>query len=407
MDKLFREQAAESRIKGFSNPVTIKGSLAVHVMIVGIFPVAAGLITFGILTDYTRRSVVSGYLHPADGSVGVTALTTGRLILDVKNGDSVSEGQRLARIKGLNNDASGQSLLELEISALKAAKDLAMQRMELTQSRIEPLDTQAQLALAQHADKIAFAGALVTSRQNQLALITESYERSKSLEEKGLVVKSVLGQAQQQLITAQQDLFDAKAQVDTLSAQTKQLELDWQTLNVELLQSIGNLKRELHDIDGQISSKEAKREAGIFSPIAGNVIFSNAQNGDVVNAGAALLEIIPQSSALQAVLLAPSSAVGFVKPNDTVQLRYAAFPFREHGVFMGTVVQMDKTAQLPSALDAPIAVAEPVYRIIVDVEQSPLSKKNKPLRLASGMTLEASIIIDQKPLLFWLLAPIL
>ena len=33
-----------------------------------------------------------------------------------------------------------------------------MQRMELTQSRIEPLETQAQLALAQHADKIAFAG---------------------------------------------------------------------------------------------------------------------------------------------------------------------------------------------------------------------------------------------------------
>ena len=169
-------------------------------MTVGIFLVAAGLIKFGILTDYTRRSVVAGYLHPVDGSVGVTALTTGRLILDVKNGDSVSEGQRLARTKGLNSDASGRSLLELEVSPFKAAKDLAMQRMELTQSRIEPLETQAQLALAQHVDKIAFAGALVTSRQNQLALITESYERSESSEENRLVVKPVLGQAQQQLI---------------------------------------------------------------------------------------------------------------------------------------------------------------------------------------------------------------
>ena len=404
---MYRQEAAQSRIKGFSNPVTIKGSLAVHVMLVGIFLVAAGLITFGIFTDYTRRSVVTGYLHPAAGSVGITALTTGRLLLDVKNGDTVTEGQRLARIKGLNSDASGRSLLELEISALKAAKDLSTQRMELTQSRIEPLETQAQLALAQHADKIAFAGSLVTSRQNQLALVAESYERNKSLEEKGLLVKSVLVQVQQQFITAQQDLFDAKAQVDTLKAQTKQLELDWQTRKVELLQSIGNLKRELHDIEGQISSFEAKREAGLFSPIAGNITLSNAQNGDVVNAGAALLEIIPQSSDLQAVLLAPSSAVGFVKPNDTVQLRYAAFPFREHGVFTGTVVQMDKTAQLPSALYAPIAVVEPVYRIIVDIEQFPLSKKNKPLRLTSGMTMEASIIIDQKPLLFWLLDPIL
>ena len=109
---------------------------------------------------------------------------------------------------------------------------------------------------------------------------------------------------------------------------------------------------------------------------------------------------------MQAVLLAPSSAVGFVKPNDRVQLRYAAFPFREHGVFTGTIVQMDKTEQLPSELDAPIMVSEPVYRIIVDVEQPPISKKKKSLRLASGMTLEASIIIDQRPLLFWLLDPI-
>lgn len=404
---MYRQEAYASRIRGFCNPVTIRGSLSVHVMLVGIFVVAAGLITFGILTDYTRRSVVAGYLHPAAGSVGVTALTTGRLILDVKNGDTVSEGQRLARIKGLSSDASGRSLLDLEISALKAAKDLAMQRMELAQSRVDPLEVQAQLALAQHADKIAFAGALVTSRQNQLALITESYERNKSLEEKGLVVKSVLGQAQQQLITAEHALFDAKAQVDTLKARTQQLELDWETRKVELLQSIGTLKRDLHEIEGQISNTEAKREAGLFSPISGTVTFSNAQNGDVVNAGAALFEIIPQSSDLQAILLAPSSAVGFVKPSDTVQLRYAAFPFREHGVFTGTVVQMDKTAQLPSALDAPIAVAEPVYRIIVDVEHAPLGKKNKPLRLASGMTLEASILIDQKPLLFWLLDPIL
>lgn len=404
---LFRQEAAESRIKGFSNPVTIKGSLAVHIMIVGIFVVAAVLIAFGILTDYTRRAVVAGYLQPEAGSIGVTALTSGRLILDVRNGDTVEEGQRLARVQGLSSDASGQSLLELEISALKSAKELLAQRLELAESRIAPLDVQAQLALDQHADKVAFAGALVSSRQDQLALIKESYERNKSLEEKGLVVKSVLGQSQQQLITAEQSLFDAKAQVDTLNAQTKQLELDWETRKVELLQSIGNLKRELLNIEGQISSTEAKREAGIFSPISGTVTFSTAQNGDVVNAGAALFEIIPQSSDLQAVLLAPSSAVGFVEPDDMVQLRYSAFPYREHGVFTGTVVQMDKTAQLPSAIDSPISVAEPVYRIVIDVEQSPISKKNTPLRLVSGMTLEASIIIDQKPLLLWLLDPIL
>ena len=33
----------------------------------GIFAVAAGLIAFGLFTDYIRRGVVPGYMQPADG----------------------------------------------------------------------------------------------------------------------------------------------------------------------------------------------------------------------------------------------------------------------------------------------------------------------------------------------------
>ena len=58
---MHRKEALENLIKGFSNPVTIVGSLTVHLMILGIFLLSAGLISFGLLTDYTRRATVSGF----------------------------------------------------------------------------------------------------------------------------------------------------------------------------------------------------------------------------------------------------------------------------------------------------------------------------------------------------------
>ena len=64
---MYRREAFESRIKGFSNPVSIRGSLAVHALLAGIFTVAAGLIAFGLFTDYAHRAVAPGYLQPAGG----------------------------------------------------------------------------------------------------------------------------------------------------------------------------------------------------------------------------------------------------------------------------------------------------------------------------------------------------
>jgi len=125
---MFRQEALESRVKGFSNPVSIKGSLAVNLMLAGIFAAAAGLIAFGWFTDYTRRAAVKGYLRPEAGSVSVTATRAGRLFVAVPNGALVTQGEKLARIAGYDVDASGQSLLEIEIQDLEATKALYTDR---------------------------------------------------------------------------------------------------------------------------------------------------------------------------------------------------------------------------------------------------------------------------------------
>lgn len=407
MKNLYRPEAFESRIKGFSNPVSIKGSLAVHVMLAGIALVAAGLIAYGALTDFTRRAEVGGFLRPGVGSVGVTATRAGRLLLEVRNGQKVKEGQRLARIQGDDLDATGQSLLELQITGLKDAQRLVVRRLDLARFRARPLKEQSDLALAQHQRDIELTEKRVASLREQLEIVRAEVQRNDVLAEKGLVPQSIIQEIRGRLIDARQAMSEAESKLNTLHTQTEQLNIDWKVRQIDLEESINTLEQEERNLEAQIIQARARRETGLFAPIGGTITFSLARAGETVATGTSLFQITPEDAALQAVLLAPSSAVGFVKPGDTVQIRYDAFPYLEHGVFQGVIREIDETAQFPAALGAPITVSGPTYRIVAEIPQEPQSKTGQLIRLAPGMTLQASIVIDRKPLLLWLLTPVL
>lgn len=137
-----------------------------HLMLAGIFVVAAGLISFELLTDYTRRATVTGFLSPESGSNSVTATRAGQLFIEVPSGAEVTVGDKLARIVGYDVDAAGRSLLELEIQGLEEALSLVGERLDLAQSRQVPLHDQEALALTQHQRDIAAAKALFEKNDN-------------------------------------------------------------------------------------------------------------------------------------------------------------------------------------------------------------------------------------------------
>ncbi len=404
---LYRKKAFESRIKGFSNPISIKGSLPVSVMLAGIFIVVASLITYAALTDYTRKIVVLGYLKPETGSVKIISNKVGQLDIEIANGALVTKDQLIATIRETNADSDGQSLFSLEVKDIEQAIGYLLERIELMKNKSASLTEQGKLLLDQHNEKIKFAQAGVVTKQQQLKLASDALERSRVLFEKDLIPLATLEESKQRIIISEQALSDAKNQVEILKIQTRQLELDAELQVNELEQAINTMEQEVGALKGKLSQANSRFEAGIFAPISGTITYSSAQQGEFTAIGKELFQITPDSTDLIANLLAPSSAIGFVKPNDIVQIRYAAFPYREHGVFSGTVISMNKIAQLTSAINSPIQISEPVYQIAIKIDQTPKNKSGQSLRLVSGMVLEASIIIDKKPLLLWLLDPVL
>lgn len=125
---------------------------------------------------------------------------------------------------------------------------------------------------------------------------------------------------------------------------------------------------------------------------------------------------------MQAQLFAPSSAVGFLRPAQAVQLRYQAFPYQKFGHHPGQVLQVSRTplqaaelASLPlsagafpgASADGAAPAAEPLYRITVALDEQTVQAYGVAQPLVAGMQLEADVLLDRRRLIEWIFEPLL
>ena len=68
-----------------------------------------------------------------------------------------------------------------------------------------------------------------------------------------------------------------------------------------------------------------------------------------------MLTIVPAQAQMRAVLLAPSSAIGFVHNGQRVLMLYSAFPYQKFGEQSGTVVSIAQVAVDPDQTKALLA----------------------------------------------------
>lgn len=376
-------------------------------MLAGIVIAVLSLCTYGYFTNYTLKANVVGYLNPQSGGIAISAPIGGQLILEKQNGDAVTKGELIARVRNINLGAEGQSVQAIEAEGIEDGINLAKSRLALIENQAVALKSQQDAAFAQFKEQARASEEQLESLKSALKVAQEEETRTQNLVSQKLATKPALAQAQQSVLNAQQTLNQAQSAVNELPNRENQLKLDWQSRALDLEQNRNSIERDLRALEAQLLQTGAQNEAGIFAPADGVLTFSQAQNEQFISPGTPLFQITPKSSQLVAVLLAPSSAVGFAKPGDVAQIRYQAFPFRENGVFEGEIINIDDTAQLPSAINAPIQVNEPVYRVVLKIDQEPTSKSGKQLNLSPGMVLDASIIINKKPILFWLFDPVM
>ncbi|HYL82421.1 MAG TPA: HlyD family efflux transporter periplasmic adaptor subunit, partial [Candidatus Acidoferrum sp.] len=120
--------------------------------------------------------------------------------------------------------------------------------------------------------------------------------------------------------------------------------------------------------------------------------------GAVVQEGELLGELACAGERLQAEVLAPQSGVGLIKPGQPVKLLYDAFPYQRYGMRYGTIRWVS-----PASVQVK---DQPVFRILVNIQDEAVVVKGQPRPLLAGMEGKADIVIGKRSLLSFAFEPI-
>ena len=191
-------------------------------------------------------------------------------------------------------------------------------------------------------------------------------------------------------------------------AQRRELPLRSQALQ-------GEIERALATLAQESAENEARQRIVVRAPQDGVVTAVLAELGQAVSAGAPVASLLPADAKLQAQLFAPSSAVGFLLPNQQVQLRYQAFPYQKFGHHAGQVSQVSRAPlqaadlaglPLPESMKSTPS-AEPLYRITVTLDQQAVQAYGQAQPLSPGMQIDADVMLDRRRLIEWIFEPLL
>jgi len=189
-------------------------------------------------------------------------------------------------------------------------------------------------------------------------------------------------------------------------------------------QSLASAQRNVAAVARESPRNEPIQRIVIRAPQDGVLAALLAEPGQSVSPPAALASLVPAQARLQAQLYAPPSAIGWLQPQQRVQLRYEAFPYQTFGHYPGQVLQVSRTplragelsalslstAATGVGMGAPsrgLGAGESLYRVTVVLDQQVVSADGQAQPLAAGMRLDADVLLERRRLIEWLFEPVL
>ncbi len=408
---LFRREVLDSRQREWLGSVQLTRPVPLWVATGLVLAVAATVFAYLWFGEYTRKARVSGYLVPDRGVIRLTAPQVAAILESrVSEGKRVRQGDVLFVLAVGQSSPAGDTQSAVEASLATRQQSLrgsSAQQSELEAARLAALDRRID-AMQRELASMAAEEALQRQRQQ---LAEEALAQYKAYRADNFVSDA-------QVRTRSEELFGVKAQVIALERQRAAhlreiagLQAERRELPLRARAAQGVIDRDLALVAQQSAENAARQTIVVRAPQDGTISAVVAETGQNVALGAAMASLIPADTRLQALLFAPSSAIGFVRADQTVMLRYEAFPYQKFGHQGGQVVQVSR-APLQSAELAGLPLsgttpAEPLYRITVKLDKQDVAAYGTAQALAPGMQLDADVVLDRRRLIEWIFEPVL
>jgi membrane fusion protein len=278
------------------------------------------------------------------------------------------------------------------------------------ESRLAQLEVereQANIRLAKSEAEHKQITTQVALQEQQVQIAQGEYERAVQVAAKGFLSRREVDTRRQTALGAEQELAARNRELASTESAIADIKARLASIPLE----IDSARSEASTAEAALQQRRAEAEARRFqfvtAPIGGRVAALPVTTGQTVGSGSTIAVVIPIGGKLEAELLAPSRAIGFVQPGQDVEISLQAFPYQRFGTVHGTVRTVSSTVISPNEISFQgFRVDEPVFRIRVALERETMMAYGQAIPMQPGMLASAEIVFDRRSLMRWLFDPI-
>ena len=410
---LFRYEALDARSARWTGHIVLARPVPMRLAagVSAAFVLALALyLAFG---EYTRKVRVSGQIVPAAGTLNAVAPQFGRVVARrVQDAEEVHAGQVLYELS--SERASDGAGIDTRIDvALKLRGDMLAQERDLQAQQLHERNQSLQGRAHTIESEMSRLDEEIATQQVRIDSARKMLERFRGLRDQGFV-------SDVQLVQSENDLGDQMSRRKALerarlssSRDLMQVQEDSRQIASQLHLNSAQSGRAMAMLEQEAAEHQSRSRVQVLAPADGVVTAMSAEPGQTVQAGAVLASVLPAGSELEAHLLAPSRAIGFIESGQEVGLRLSAFPYQKFGQARGTVLRVEHSpisqggAANGEGGSTTGSSAEPVYRVVVKLARQTVQAYGKEQKFRAGMTVDADIRQDRRPLIEWVIDPIL
>lgn len=360
-----------------------------------------------IIGSYTQKQTVAGYVVAGKGLAKVHAPYSATILERyVSAGETVAVNEPLYRLEMRQSTLQAQDVGEQELAVLERRREVLSAQKAQTKraARLEQTGIEARLPVVE--EQLAAMRRELATRREALALHASGIARMEKMLATGAVSRSAYEKKQAQYLERKAAVAALERSVLDLEARLTDLENQRQVARIRNANRLADYDKELAMLEQEILRVSSRSQAVVRAPVSGMATGVVYEPGQYVTPQVSLLTLLPEGGELQARLLVPSRAIGFIEPGQQVNLRYRAFPYQQYGTYAGTVLRVSRSAVTPGSADLPVAIQAPVYVVTVSLARQSIRAYGREYPLQAGMMLEADIVTGEMQLYEWLLQPL-
>ncbi|HED3415654.1 TPA: HlyD family secretion protein, partial [Klebsiella michiganensis] len=339
--KLYRKEAIEHKKNHWKGKALLLAGIPAWLvtLLASLFLIA--LVLSLIFCTFTQRVDVRGEVITLPHSVNVFAPQQGFVVNQhAKVGDIVNKGQPLYELDVSRNTINGNvSAAQIEVinEKIANAEDIISKLTRNKSETLTALDKQIKTTSASLAETNRM---LATTQVGLNKMFTNLSSYDKYLKD-GLITKDQYNYQhslyfQQQ--SAYQSLVTQKMQLESQLTQTNS---DKITKAADFDNQISSQHNQINDYKNQLVESNANGNLIIKATTNGKIESLAVTKGQMVENGSSLAQIKPTGDIeYYLILWLPNNTIPYVKPGDTINIRYDAFPADKFGQFPGKVISI-------------------------------------------------------------------